>query len=119
MGSVGGRVGPTADSGLAPRAVIVRPEKRRCASTAAAAAAVLLLRTSLRSTSGIGVRRATGVASDQTAATASLRDGMPRAGLCRVGVNRTPLFAADLGFAVCGVAAYHRPSKKASNGADG
>lgn len=35
----------------------------------------------------------------------ALRDGMPRAGLCRVGVNRTPLFGADLGFAVAGVSA--------------
>ena len=31
--------------------------------------------------------------------------GMPRAGLCRVGVNRTPWFAVDHAFAFAGVSA--------------
>jgi hypothetical protein len=35
----------------------------------------------------------------------ALGRGMPRAGLCRVAFNGTRSFEADLGFAVCGVAA--------------
>jgi hypothetical protein len=35
----------------------------------------------------------------------AFRDGMPRAGLCRVGVNRTPLLGADLLFAFGDVSA--------------
>ena len=35
----------------------------------------------------------------------AFRDGMPRAGLCRPGVNRTPLLGADLSFAFGDVSA--------------